>query len=112
MSIASRAFEAKVRIGGLIKSYLYYYNEGVRTHKQARQKARKHGKVISVEKVDTQALLGRIENLRLDDEPERFYLGGGVFEDELNLDEALGLSKKENRNKRIKNKSKDSREET
>lgn len=97
MSVASRAFEAKVRIGGLIKSYLYYYSEGVRTHKQARQKARKHGKVISVEKVDTQALLGRIENLKLDDEPERFYLGGGVFEDELNLDEVLGLSKKTKR---------------
>ena len=97
MSIASRAFEAKVRVGRVIKSYLYYASEGVRTHKQAVNRAKKHGKVISVEKVDAEALLGRIENINLSNEPERFYLGSGVFEDELNLDEVLGLSKKPKR---------------
>jgi len=109
MSIGRKALEVKVRIGRLIKSYLYYYDEGVKTHKQAAQKAKKHGKVISVEKVDTQALLGRIENLDLS---ENYYLGGVVYENELNLDEVLGLSKKTKRSDHIKNKSKDNQEET
>jgi len=94
MLIARKAFQVKVKIGKLIKDYLYYPDEGVRTHDQARKKARKHGRVISVEKVDTQALLGRIENLKLDTDPDRYYLGG---EDELNLDELLGLRKKTKR---------------
>lgn len=110
MSIITRVFEAKVRVGKDIKSFLYYYSDGIKTHKQAAQRARKKGKVISVEKVDAQALLGKIEDLSLEQEPERYYLGGGVFEDELNLDEILGLRKKELRNKRIKNKARDKKE--
>ncbi len=97
MSILNRVFEAKVRVGKVIKAYLYYTSDGVRTHKQAAQKAKKHGKVISVEKVDTHALLGRIENLDLTEDPMSQYLGGGVFEDDLNLDEVLGLRKKTKR---------------
>lgn len=111
MSVINRVFEAKVRIGKVIKSYLYYYSDGVKTHRQAARKATKHGKVISVEKVDTQALLGRIENLNLDEEPIRYYLGGGVYEDELDIDGVLGLSKKTKRSDRIKNKSRDNQEE-
>lgn len=107
MSVATRVFEASVRVGRQIKSFLYYYEDGVKTHKQAAQKARKHGKVISVRKVDTPALLSRIESLNLDDE----YLGGGVFESDLKLDEVLGLRKKE-RSNRLKNKSKDKLEDT
>lgn len=97
MSAINRVFEAKVRVGRTIRAYLYFAKDGVKTHEQAAHKAQKHGKIISVEKVDTQALLGRIEKLKLDEEPERYYLGGGVFEDELKLDEALGLSKKTKR---------------
>jgi len=97
MLIIRKAFQAKVKIGKLIKDYLYYPDEGVRTHAQARKKAKKHGRVISVEKVDTQALLGKIENLKLEQEPGKYYLGGDIYEDELNIDELLGLRKKTKR---------------
>lgn len=107
MSIGRKALEVKVRVGKLIKAYLYYNDEGVKTHKQAAQKARKHGKVISVEKVDTQALLGRIENLDLS---EDYYLGKGIYEDDLNIDEVLGLRKKTKRDARLKNKLRDNQE--
>ena len=93
MSIANRVFEAKVKVGRAIKSYLYFSSDGIRTHKQAANKAKKHGKIISVEKVDTQALLGRIENLKLDDINNQ-YIGEGVYENDLKIDELLGLSKK------------------
>ncbi len=92
MSIGRKAIEVKVRIGKIVKAYLYFHDEGVKTHRQAAHKAKKHGKVISVEKVDTYALLGRIEKLNLDEGLERQYLGGGVYEDELDLDGVLGLS--------------------
>tara|TARA_Y100000310_G_scaffold79271_2_gene75954 strand:+ start:4407 stop:4748 length:342 start_codon:yes stop_codon:yes gene_type:complete len=94
ITVIDKAFEVKVKIGKLIKAYLYYRSDGVKSHRQAARKAKKHGKVISVEKVDAQALLGRIENLDLSEESERYYLGGGVFEDELDIDGVLGLSKK------------------
>ncbi len=95
MSIGRKAFEVKVRIGKVIKKYLYYHDDGVKTHTQAAQKAQKHGRVISVEKVDNHALLGGIENLNL--EEGNYDLGGGVFEDDLKLDEVLGLRKKTKR---------------
>lgn len=81
-------FEVRVKVGQLFKTYHYEANDG----KQAASKAKRHGRIISVRKVDIQALLGRIENIKLDEEPERYYLGGGVYEDELNLDQVLGLS--------------------
>lgn len=107
MSIGRKALEVKVKVGKLIKAYLYYDDEGVKTHKQAAQKAKKHGKVISVEKVDNQALLGRIENLDLS---ENYYLGGGIYEDDLNLDEVLGLRKKTKRRSNDGRTYKDSKE--
>ncbi len=110
MSIGRKAFEVKVRIGKVIKKYLYYHDKGVKTHKQAAQKAKKHGRVISVEKVDNQALLGRIENLNLE-EGGNYDLGGGVFEDDLNLDEVLGLRKKTKRRSNNGRTYKDTKEE-
>lgn len=113
MSVATRVFEAKVKVGKVIKSYLYYYNEGVRTHDQARKKAKKHGRVISVGKVDIPSLLSKIEDINLNEEPERHYLGGGIYEDELDIDKVLGLTKKkEDRVTRLKNKSRDNQENT
>jgi len=93
MSIISKTFEVKVKVGQLFKTYHYEAS----TNKQAASKAKRHGRIISVRKVDIQALLGRIENLKLEEEPERYYLGGGVYEDDLNIDEVLGLSKKTKR---------------
>jgi len=87
MSIISRTFEVKVKVGQLFKTYHYEAN----TNRQAAGKAKRHGRIISIRKVDIQALLGKIENIKLDEEPERYYLGGGIYEDELNIDQIIGL---------------------
>lgn len=100
MSIFNRVFEVKVKVGQ--KTETFHFEK--RTSKQAGEAGQKHGRVLSVRKVDRQALLGNIEKLDLSQEPLRTYLGSGVYEDELNIDAVLGLSKKENRRKRIETK--------
>lgn len=109
MSIIRRMFEVRVKVGEKLKSYHYSASNS----KQAAQRAKKHGRVVSAKKVDIQALLGKIENLNLSEEPIRQYLGSGIYEDELNLDEVLGLTKKKkDRSKRLEDKSRDKQEST
>ncbi len=94
MSFISKVYEVRVKVGQKLKSYHYKAN----TSKNAAKKGKKHGRIISVKKVDIQTLLGnRIENLNLDEPAERIYLGDGIFEDDLDIDGVLGLTKKTKR---------------
>ena len=96
MSIRARVYEVRVKVGRKLKSFHFRTN----SQGQAVSRGEKHGRVVSVQKVNKYDLLGNIENLSLDDVSIGDYIGGEL--DRLKIDEALGLRKKESKNRRSK----------
>ena len=109
MSNNGHMYEVRVKVGQLLQSFHFER----RTQKQAVAEASRHGKVVSARKVSPQLLVGNIENLKLEDNGQkpqllnskepRQYLGGGIFEDQLDIDRMLGLKKSEVRKRRDTN---------
>ena len=97
MSIARTLYEVRVKIGRKIRSFHYWAN----SPSKAGNRGGKHGRVVSVQKVDVDDLQGSIENMQL--EPEEVSIGDflGGEDDKLRIDELLGL-RKSNKNRRSK----------
>lgn len=100
MGILRKIYEVRVKVGQEIRSFHFEKN----SQRAAVEAGQKRGRVVSVRKVDRQVLLGNIEKLDLTTDSVRSYLGGGIYEDDLNIDGVLGLQSKENHRKRIENK--------
>lgn len=99
MSSVARVFEVKVRVDGDIRSYHYQ----AKSHEQAVTKAQKRGRILGVRKVSPSDIIGNIESIKLDQKPLGLYIGGGLYENDINLDEILGLRKpSRNKNRRSK----------
>jgi len=71
--------------------------------KQAEVKGRKHGRVISVRKVDFTKIFGNIENLDLKQPPLIEYVENSPYTTAIAMDEMVW----QKRNKRIRNRGKD-----
>lgn len=97
---ADRYFEARVLVNGLPQMFHYWAKD----QEQAQVKARKKGRVQSVRKVDASEYTVGIETLKLEPVNKGLYLGAGVYENDFNLDEILGLRKKKKTNFGKKNK--------
>lgn len=100
---ADRVFEARVMVNGIPQMFHYL----AKNQEQAQVKARKKGRVQSVRKVDASEYTVGIETLRLEPASRGLYLGAGVYEGDINLDEILGLrKKKKNFDKKDRNRDK------
>lgn len=88
--MSSRLYEVRVRAGDKLKMFHFRRNN----HNQAAKEGAKKGKVISVHKVNKQAMLGNIEAIQFDDISIGEYLKGEY--DDLKIDELLGLRKPNN----------------
>jgi len=114
MSTNITTFEVRIRIKGApIEYYDYYgeylYNKAIkmlhidaRTPEQAREKAKKHGDVVSCRKADVSKMLGDIEHLKLDQTTA--YNLGNPYKDAVAMDEMIWQKRNNRRNNLHKDK--------
>jgi hypothetical protein len=97
-----RDFEIRLLICGV--SRMFHFRD-LRNQEQAEQRARKlakkkNGKVLSIRKVNIDEWPSGVELMKLEKQPKGLYLGGGVYENDIDLDKMLGLRRN---NKNAKN---------
>ena len=87
MSAIDRLYEVKVRYGQITRTLHYW----AANHGHAANRAKKHGSIQSVRKVNYDILERPIEELKLNQEDRGVYLGKGVYDKEIDIDTLLGL---------------------
>ena len=113
MSANISTFEVRIRTKGQLLAYHDYHGEYKyskmlkmlhivrRTAAQAIAVAKKHGEVVSCRKVDIVAMVGNIENIKL--EQSTVYEAGNPYKSALAMDDMVWKK----RNKRLDNSHKD-----
>lgn len=95
MSARVVKYQAKVDVGYIVKMFHYFSND----IKKVRKRAEKHGRVLGIRKVGIPDYIGSLNCYQIQQEPLGLYLGGGLYEKDINLDEILGLTKKKKKNR-------------
>ena len=101
-------FQAQILINGVRKMFHF---ENLKNHNQADARAqklarKKNGRVLSIRKVsgkkDITEWPSGVEFMKLKPQPKGLYLGGGMYEEDVDLDKILGLrrDKKDKKNRR------------
>ena len=87
---ATTEFQAKVIVGNVVKMF-HFFGKDI---KKIRKRAEKKGRVIGSRKVGIPDYIGSLNCYQIQQEPLGLYLGGGLYEKDIDLDEILGLTSK------------------
>ncbi len=87
-------YEVVVEVEGRQQGHHIMFHFPAKSQGKAAEKGSRYGRVMSVRKVDASEFISDIENMKLKQskpEPRGLYIGGGLYDNTLNLDEILGL---------------------
>ncbi len=87
-------YEVIVEVKGREQGHHIMFHFDAKDPDKARAKGEKKGRVVSVCKVDPSVVCRDVEKMKLKQqrrEDRGLYIGGGLYDNTLNLDEMLGL---------------------
>ncbi len=87
-------YEVRIEVLGRQQGHHNMFHFWASSPERAKEKGQKIGRVVGVSKVDALKGLTDIEQMKLKQMPRQdkgLYIGGGLYDNTLNLDELLGL---------------------